>query len=124
MWPIHEGEKDGVYLWVWLNIKYESAAKLDPLRRYYLEKIRSLKLKTGGLLHNYIDRFQELEILWQDIDTTFPPEYRLVTQMVEQIEDPIFSGPRENINNWSKRKCTFCDAVATLRAHDIGKLAC
>ena len=31
-WPMNEGEKDGVYLCLLLKIKYESAAKLVPLR--------------------------------------------------------------------------------------------
>ena len=30
-WPMHEVEKDGVDLWLWLKIKYESAATLYPL---------------------------------------------------------------------------------------------
>ena len=52
---MHEGEKDGVDLWLWLKVKYESAAISDPLRIYYAEKIRSLKLRANGSLHNYID---------------------------------------------------------------------
>ena len=47
-WPMHEGNKDGVDLWSWLKLKYESGAKLDLLRRFYGEKISSLKLKSGG----------------------------------------------------------------------------
>ena len=31
-WKIHEGDKDGVDFWSWLKVRYESAAKLDPLR--------------------------------------------------------------------------------------------
>ena len=122
-WPIHKGEKDGLELWLWLKIKYESAAKLDPLRLFYAEKIRSLKLKANGLLHYYIDRFQGLEIMWRAIDTSVQLEYRLVTQMVEQIEDPLFSGPCESIKNWFESKKTFRGAAATLRTHEIGKLA-
>ena len=68
-WPIHEGEKDGVGLWSWLKIKHESAAKSDPLRRFYGEKISLLKLKSGGSLGNYIEQFQGLAILWRKIDT-------------------------------------------------------
>ena len=33
-WPMHEGDKDGVALLLWMKIKYKSAAKLDPLRIY------------------------------------------------------------------------------------------
>ena len=53
---MHEGEKYGVDLWLWPKIKYESADKLDQLRLYYAEKIRSLNLRSNGSLHNYIDR--------------------------------------------------------------------
>ena len=41
--------------------------------------------------------------------------------MVEQIEDPIFSGPWESIKNWDKRKKEFCDTAAKLHTHQIGK---
>ena len=60
-WQMHEGEKDGVDLWLWIKVKYESADISDPLRIYYAEKIRSLKLRANGSLHNYIDRFQGLD---------------------------------------------------------------
>ena len=119
---MHEGEKDGVDLWLWLKIKYESTAKLDPLRLFYVEKIRSLKLKSGGSLHDYIDRFQGLEILWQAMNTSVHPGYRIVTQMFEQIEDPLLSGPCGIIKNWVESNTTFHNAAATLRAHEIGKL--
>ena len=49
-WPMHEGNNDGVDLWSWLKIEYESAAKLNLLRKFYEEKIRSIKLKSGGFL--------------------------------------------------------------------------
>ena len=60
---MHEVEKDGVDLWLWLKIKYESAATLYPFRIYYAEKISSLKLRSNGSLHDYIDWFQGLAIL-------------------------------------------------------------
>ena len=84
-WTMHEGEEYGVNLWFWIKIKYESVAKLDPLRLYYAEKIRSLKLTANASLHNYIDWFQGLEILWRAIDTPVQRDHRLATQMVEQI---------------------------------------
>ena len=31
-WPMNEGDKDGVELLLWMKIKYESSARLDPLR--------------------------------------------------------------------------------------------
>ena len=54
---MHEGDRDGVDLCLWLKVKYESAAISDPLRIYYAEKIRSLKLRANGSLHDYIDQF-------------------------------------------------------------------
>ena len=53
-WPMHEGEKDGVDLWLWHNVNYESAAISDPLSIYYAEKIMSLNLRANGSLHDYI----------------------------------------------------------------------
>ena len=44
-------------LWSWIKIKYDSAAKLDPLRIFYGEKSRPLKFKSGGLLSDYIEQF-------------------------------------------------------------------
>ena len=43
--------------------------------------------------------------------------------MVEQIEDPLFSGVCKSIKNWDNSKKTFCNAAATLCAHKIGKLS-
>ena len=48
-------------------------------------------------------------------------EENLVTQMVSQIEDPLFSGPCESIRNWPSGQKTFHDAAATLRGHEISK---
>ena len=56
-WQMHEGDRDGVDLCLWLKVKYESAAISDSLRIYYAEKIRSLKLRANGSLHDYIDQF-------------------------------------------------------------------
>ena len=83
---MHEGEKDGVDLCLWMSIKHDSAAKLYPLRIFYAERIRSLKLSYNGSLHDYIDRFQGLAILWRGINDTVQPEHRIVTQIVEQIK--------------------------------------
>ena len=74
-----------------------------------------------GSLHNYIDRFQGLAILWREIDATVHPEHRLVTQMIEQIEDLLYSGPCRSIKNWDNIKKTFCNATDTLRSHEIGQ---
>ena len=109
-------------LWSWIKVRYESESKLDPLKSFYGENIRSLKLKAGGLLVNYIDRFQGLAILWQEIDKSVGPEDRLVTQMVKQIEDPLFYGPCESIKNWDTIRRTFRDAADTLWAHEISKM--
>ena len=62
---MYEGEKDGVSLLLWLKIKYESEAKIYPLRQFYSDKMRSLKLRVNCSLRDYIDRFQDLAILWR-----------------------------------------------------------
>ena len=116
-WSMIGAEKDGAELWLWMRIKYESAAKLDPLRIFYAENIILLKLRYNGSLNNYIDRFQVLAILWREIYPTVQPEHRLVTQIVEQIKDPLFSGPCNSIKNWDRLKKTFRDAAAMLCAH-------
>ena len=41
--------------------------------------------------------------------------------MVDQIEDPIFTGLCESIRNWDIPKKTFLDAAATLWGHEISK---
>ena len=92
-WPMHEGGKCGVSLLLWMKIKYESEAKIDPLNSYYHDKLRSLKLRVNGSLHDYIDKFQGLAILWREINLSIQAEEKLVTQLVSQIEDPLFSGP-------------------------------
>ena len=120
---MYEDDKDGVALLLWMKIEYESAAKLDLLRIYYSDKIRSLKLRSNGSLHDYIDRFQGLSILWREINTTVQAGDNLVTQMVDQIEYPLFTGTYESIRNWDILKKTFRDAAATLRAHEISKNA-
>ena len=84
-WSMHEGNTDGICLWSWLKVRYESAAKLDHLMHFYGEKIRSFNLKAGGSIGDCIDRFQGLAIIWQETDNNFEPEHRLVTQMVEKI---------------------------------------
>ena len=90
---MHEGEKDGVSLLLWMKIKYDYEAKIDPLKQFYSGKLRSLKLRVNGSLQDYIDRLQGLAILWREIDPTIQVEEKLVTQLVYQIEDPLFSGP-------------------------------
>ena len=90
---MHEGEKDGVSLLLWMKIKYDYEAKIDPLKQFYSGKLRSLKLRVNGSLQDYIDRLQGLAILWREIDPTIQAEEKLVTQLVDQIEDPLFSGP-------------------------------
>ena len=81
-----------------------------------------MRRKTTEKVSHYIEQSQDLEILWREIDTNVQPYYRLVTQMVEHIEDTLFYGPCESINNWYQTKCTFRDATATLRAHEISKM--
>ena len=81
----------------------------------------SLKLSVNGSLHDYIDRFQGLAILWREIYPTVQAEEKLVTQLVDHIEDPLFIGPCKSIRNWIKSKKKFRDAAAMLRGHEISK---
>ena len=118
---MHEGEKDGVSLLLWMKIKYETKAKIDLIMQFYSDKLRCLKLRVNGSLHDYIDRFQGLSIVWREIDPTVQAEEKLVTQLVDQIEDPLFTGPCESIRNWIASKKTFRDAATTLRGHEISK---
>ena len=83
-----------------------------------------VKLCVNGSLHDYIDCFQGLAILWQEIDPTVQAEDKLVTQMVDQIEDPLFTGQCESIRNWDILNKTFSDAAAKLRGHEISKNSC
>ena len=113
---------DGICLWYWLKVRYESAVKFDPMKRLYGEKIWLLKLKAGGSLVEYIVRFQGLAILWQWIDYSIEPEDRLVTQMAKQTEDPLLCDPYEIIKNWETNRHTFRNASATLWEHEISKM--
>ena len=122
-WLMQEGSMSCIRLWSWLKVIYESAVKLDPLRRLYREKIWSLRLKAGGLLLEYIYNFQGLAILRQEIYKNVEPEDDIGTDMVEHIEDPLFSGPFYSINILDKVKRSFCDTTVTLRSHKIIKMA-
>ena len=81
---------DGIRLWYWLKVRYESAAKMYPIKLLYREKIYSLMREAGGSLVKYIHQFQVLEILWREIYQSVEPKFQLVIQMVEQIGGPIF----------------------------------
>ena len=62
-WTMHEGSMNGICLWSWIKVIYESADKLDPLKILYAENIMSLKLKASELIIEYIEQFQGLKIL-------------------------------------------------------------
>ena len=106
-----------------MKIKYESEVNINPLKQFYQDRLRSLKLCVNGSLHDYIDRFQGLAILWREIDPTIQAEEKLITQLVNQIKDPLFSGPCESIRNWTGTIKTFRDAASMLRSHEISKNA-
>ena len=57
---MNEGNIDGILLWSRLQVRYDSDVKLDHIKIFYREKIRSLKLKAGGSLVKYIEQFQVL----------------------------------------------------------------
>ena len=92
-WPMHKGGKCGVSLLLWMKIKYESEAKIDPLNSYYHDKLWALKLRVNGILHDYIDKFQGLAILLREINPSIQAEEKLVTHLVSQIEDTFSWAP-------------------------------
>ena len=59
----------------------------------------SLNLMVNRLLIGFVDRFQSLEILQQEIDSNAASE--------DHIEDPLFSGPYKNIKNCPKHSEKF-----------------
>ena len=66
-----------------------------------------INISSNESIHNYIERFQGLEILWKEIDTTVQPAHMLVTQIFKHIEDPLFSGPCNSIKKWAESKKFF-----------------
>ena len=54
-WLMHEGNMDGICLWSWLKVRYESTSKLDHIKRIYRENIWWLNMKADGSLVKYID---------------------------------------------------------------------
>ena len=84
-WPMGKGGDDGISIWGWMKVRYDSVVKLQPLYKLYMEKIISLRLKSNGLLVIIIEQFQGLEILQQQIYRNSEPKYQLIIQMVEDI---------------------------------------
>ena len=113
-WPMVEENDDGIRSMNWLRLIYESGSKIDPLKRFYWEKIRYLTLKVNGSLVYFDVRFQGLSILHQDIESSDNTEEHIVIQMVDQLMDPLFAGPFGNIKNWLEAKRTFIDSAMTL----------
>ena len=85
-----------------MRVIYESTAKLEPLKWFYQDKSRSLKLKANRSLVIYANWFQGLDILHQKIDRDTESEKEIFIQMVEHIEDPLFSGPCKTIKTGTK----------------------
>ena len=57
-WPMGQGGDYGIFLLNWLRVRYESEDKLDPLKTFYPENIRPLKLKANGSILDFIDLFR------------------------------------------------------------------
>ena len=91
---------DCISVWVWLKVRYENEAKLEPLCHFFRGDIWLLNMMVNGLLIGFVDQFQGLEILQQEIDSNAESGYQLVFKMVKHIEDPLFSGPCKNIKYW------------------------
>ena len=99
--------------------RYDIVAKFEPLCWVYGDSIKSIKLKVNGFLVNFIDCFQALEMLQQEIYSNAEHEYQIVMQIIEHIEDQIFSSPCKTIKNWLQGQKRFCGAAETLRVHEV-----
>ena len=107
--PKRQGDDDIIHIWGWLRVRYKSGAKLDILEWFYRENIRLLEFR----------RFQELAILYLEIDGSADPGEQLIIQMVEHIKELIFTGPYKTIKNWFQEHINFRDAVEMLLNHTI-----
>ena len=77
---------------------------------------------VNGLLIGFVDQFQGLEILQQEIYSNYESEYQLVIKMVEHIEDPLLSCPWKTTKNLPQGQQIFFDAAKTLHAHNINRM--
>ena len=74
-----------------MKVRYEIAAKLEPLCHLYRDNNGSLKTKVNGLFIIFVYLFQGLAIIWQYIDRSAYTKENLVIKMVKNIEYPLFS---------------------------------
>ena len=74
----------------------------------------SLNLIFNRLLIGFVERFQSLEILQQNIDINAESE--------DQIEDPLFSRPCKNIKKWPQTQWKVYDTSETVRPNDISSM--
>ena len=63
--PMRKEVMDGIIIWGWLKVRYETAAKLGPLCNFFRENIWLLNLMVNGLLVGFVFQFQSLEIMQQ-----------------------------------------------------------
>ena len=68
-WTMGKGVMDCIRVWGWLKVRYENEAKLEPLCHFFRVNIWSINMMVNGLLIGFVDQFQGLEILQQEIDS-------------------------------------------------------
>ena len=51
--PMRKGVTDGISVWGWLEVRYETAAKLEPLCNFFRGDIWSLNLMVNGSLIDF-----------------------------------------------------------------------
>ena len=102
---------NGIHIWGLLKVRYETAAKLEPLCNLFRGNIWSLNMMVNGQLIGFVDWFLVLAIMQQEIDSNADYEDKLVIKMAKHIEYPLFSGPCKNMKD--------CDTSATLRSNAI-----
>ena len=64
----------GISLWGWMKVRYQSAAKLEPLCHFYVNKSRLIKLKVNGLLVGLVEWFQGFSIIQLETDSNTESE--------------------------------------------------
>ena len=69
---------DSISIWGWMKVRYDTSAKLEPLCNLFRGNICSINLMVNGSLIGFVDQFQGLEIMQQEIDSNAESEDQLV----------------------------------------------
>ena len=98
---------DKISLWVWLKVRYKTAAKLEPLFNFLKGNMRSLNLMVNRLLIVFVDPFQILEILKQEIDGNADYEDHIVIITTKYIKIRSSLVPTKTSRNGPKHSEKF-----------------